>query len=191
MNKVFNNMNDNIFEDIKIQIIEELINNETYIRELAEKMNKPLSSIFQKIRKMEKLNIIKTQIKKNRKYLSVNYDSALTREAIKLIFIQKILNLKSFKSLIKEKGVQKIYLFGSASKGLADSSSDLDIAIIIDNKTDKTKIEKYRRKIETEISKETDLIVITKKEFDSMFDEKRQILINILEGTLIYGNIFK
>jgi predicted nucleotidyltransferase len=191
MNKVFNNMNDNIFEDIKIQIIEELINNETYIRELAEKMNKPLSSIFQKIRKMEKLNIIKTQIKKNRKYLSVNYDSTLTREAIKLIFIQKILNLKSFKSLIKEKGVQKIYLFGSASKGLADSSSDLDIAIIIDNKTDKTKIEKYRRKIETEISKETDLIVITKKEFDSMFDEKRQILINILEGTLIYGNIFK
>jgi predicted nucleotidyltransferase len=184
-------MNDNIFEDIKIQIIEELINNETYIRELAEKMNKPLSSIFQKIRKMEKLNIIKTQIKKNRKYLSVNYDSTLTREAIKLIFIQKILNLKSFKSLIKEKGVQKIYLFGSASKGLADSSSDLDIAIIIDNKTDKTKIEKYRRKIETEISKETDLIVITKKEFDSMFDEKRQILINILEGTLIYGNIFK
>jgi DNA polymerase sigma len=183
-------MNNN-FNQRKLLIISEILNEESYLRELCEKLKLPLTTIHAEITTLQKNNMLLTYFKKNKKFFKINYDSPLTREAIRIIFIEKIFNLKNFKQLIKEKGLLKIYLFGSANTGLFDKHSDIDLAIIVENEIYKNTIEKYRQKIHEEIGFNIDLITLTQDEFISLKDEKRQILINIQQGTLIYGNMFK
>ena len=181
----------NIFNQKKLTIINELLNQENYLREISEKLKLPLTTIHSEITILQKNNILLAYFKKNKKYFKINYNSPLAREAIKLIIMQKLTELKNFQHLTKEKGLVKIYLYGSASNGTLDKNSDIDLGAIIEEEKYKNIIEKYRRPIEKEMGREVDLIVLTKKEFDSLSDEKRQILINIQQGTLLYGNIFE
>jgi len=181
----------NIFNQKKLIIIRELLNGESYLRELCEKLKLPLTTIHAEITPLQKNDMLLTHFKKNKKYFKLNYDSPLTREAVKLTIIQKIIPLKSFQKMTQEKGLIKVYLYGSASNGTFDKNSDIDLAIIVEEEKQKTIIEKYRRQIEKEIGLEMDLVIVTRKEFDSLVDEKRQILINIQQGTLLYGKIFE
>jgi predicted nucleotidyltransferase len=162
-----------------------------YLRELSEKFDIPLATVHKHMTQMEKYKILKSYYTKNKKYFKINYDSVIARELIRAKIIEKILLLKSYKSIIKENGLKKIYLFGSANQGILDKNSDIDLAIIVEKKEHINKIEKYRLKIEEEIKSQIDLTIITEEELSSLKNENRQILINILKGTLIYGNIFE
>jgi predicted nucleotidyltransferase len=177
-------MNNNLFSKRKLNIIEELINNNYYLRELSENMNLPLSTTYKEINELKKYKLITIKKIKNKTHFYLNYNSVLTREAIRIIFISKIVLSKPFREIIKEKETQKIYLFGSANKGTIKQNSDIDIGIILKEKINSSKIAKFRIELSKELNREIQTIEIDKNKLTN--DENNQTLKNIINSTLIY-----
>lgn len=177
-------MNNNIFSKRKLEIIEKLIEKNYYLRELSENIKLPLSTTYKEINELKKYDLIKIKKIKNKTHFNLNYDSILTREAIRLIYIIKISLSKNFKQLTKQKEIKKIYLFGSAQKGTITKNSDVDIGIILKEKINFSKIANFRINLSKELNREIQTIEIDEKKLAN--DENNQTLKNILNSTLIY-----
>ena len=166
------------------RIIELLLEKKQYLRELAERTGLAPSSVHKIISKLVLKKIAFFEKQKNRKVFSLNYDSALTTSAIKILFVNKIISAKAFKKLVALKPIG-IYLFGTAASGKITSNSDIDLAINFSKKPDSLLVSNIKRELSNELRKEIQLIILTKDKIVSMKKENAELLSQIKNKSIV------
>ncbi|MFH1751535.1 MAG: nucleotidyltransferase domain-containing protein [archaeon] len=167
-----------------LQLIESIIERKYYLRELAECQRIAPSSIHKIMTKLASKKMVLVERQKNKKLFNLNYASPLTRNTLKLIFVNKIISSKAFKKLQKLKPLG-IYLFGTAATGRITNNSDLDLAVFFEVKPNDTELNKIKRELENEVKREIQLIVLTKNKVEAMKKQKNQLLEEIKHKSIV------
>jgi predicted nucleotidyltransferase len=156
------------------EIINCLIDEEMYLRKLAEKTKLAPSSVHKITKKLFTNKIILKNKEKNKTLFKLNYSNIETCEIIKLLFIHNIIFSKGFLELKKLNPLQ-IKLFGNISKGKVSKNSDIDLAIIFENKPSPIEISKIKIKLSNELNREVQIISFNKTEFSSKNENSETI----------------
>jgi predicted nucleotidyltransferase len=159
------------------------------IREIAKNINKKSYNwVFKAIGKLKRLEIINSETKGNSNICSINLQNNLTLIYLSFLEQERIgekLPLKNIKILLESIPV-KYYTFiitGSYASGKQTSKSDLDIAVIVENKEDSKKVfAVLKNKGELMIPK-AHIFVFNKEEFLKMLLDKEENY-----GKQIFGN---
>ena len=147
-------------KDYKLEILNELINNENHIRGIAKKLNTNHMTIARKIKELFKENVV--DYKENGK--NKTYFLKKSTEARNYVFstenyklnklLKKYPGLRGIVEKIqKDKRIKLAILFGSYAKWLAKSSSDIDIYIETTNKKIKEEISLIDSKLSIKIGR--------------------------------------
>jgi len=152
----------------KLEIINILLKENSYVREIAKKLNINHMMIVRKIKELSKENVVDfTQEGKNQTYFLKK-----TAESKVYIFITEQYNLlqtiakyPGLRNLIEkiqgDKKIKLAILFGSYAKGLAGKDSDIDVFIETKNKNLKKELALIDSKLSIKIgtyNKENNLI---------------------------------
>lgn len=163
-------------------VIEQLVNGSCYVRELAEKTGLAASTVFRILEKLEKENLLEFKNVKNKKIVSLNLGSFLARRLVSFLYLYKIINSKSFKTL-KNKSVS-IHAYGSVVDGNMDAFSDIDLWVMTEKKIPLLGQGKIRNSFSNELGLEVSIKFYTKQGFDSL-KEQDSIFFNELQ----YGGL--
>lgn len=158
--------------------IEALLERDCYLRELAELLGLPPSSVHNTVKKLLAEKILNEVRQKNKKVFGLNYNSPLTREALAMLFTKKILDSVAFKKLVAHKPIG-VYLFGTAASGMLAADSDIDLAVYFGKKPGGIEISGIKRMLSNELKREVQLMVLTKDRIASMKNERSGLLSQI------------
>ncbi|MDO8648099.1 MAG: nucleotidyltransferase domain-containing protein [Candidatus Diapherotrites archaeon] len=185
-------MNNFIFDEFCFRILEELaLSGNRHLRELAERLGMPASTAFKALQKLEDNRLVNSAMQKNRKVFSINYDSPLANNALRLILTQKIMGCKQFNAL---KGLkpEAIILFGSAASGKISPQSDIDIALFFKGKPDSFKISGIKLAMEKELGKEIQLLSFSAERLESLKKENNELYNQIhYKGIVLSGEMIE
>jgi predicted nucleotidyltransferase len=143
---------------IQLEIINELLNGKSYIRELSKKLKTNPMNILRKLKELSKENVVDyEQNGKNKTYFLKK-----TIEARSMIFMTesyKISNLlnkypelrNTTEKIQKDKKIKLAVLFGSYAKDLVKQDSDIDIYIETNDVKLKKSIEMINSKLSVKI----------------------------------------
>jgi predicted nucleotidyltransferase len=143
---------------IQLEIINELLNGKSHIRELATKLKTSPMNILRKLKELSKENIVDyEQNGKNKTYLLKK-----TIEARSMVFMTENYNLINLlnkhpelrniiEKIQKDKKIKLAVLFGSYAKDLAKQDSDIDIYIETNDVKLKKSIEMINSKLSVKI----------------------------------------
>ncbi|MDD5133580.1 MAG: nucleotidyltransferase domain-containing protein [Candidatus Nanoarchaeia archaeon] len=128
---MFNKMN---LTSSELELLNYLVTNPeaSYCKKISKETKISAGATSQSLRKLNKLNLIKKEIKGREVYYSVNILEPLIKHFkifSNLFLINPLINKLKDKS-------KKIILFGSFSKGEDTTESDIDIFILTDKKTE-------------------------------------------------------
>ena len=166
------------------KIIELLIGTKYYLREIAEKTKYAPSTVFKIVSLLSSKKILFSKKNKNRKFFSLNYNSPLTTNALKIISINKIITTKAFVKLTKLNPIG-IYLFGSSANGKMTENSDIDLAIYFETQPNSILLSTIKRELSNELKKEIQLIILTKNKINSMQKNNVELLNQIKNNSII------
>ncbi len=188
MNKQYFVMNKiDFLNEASLEALKYLINGKSYLREIAEETGLAPSSVHKIMKKFLEKKIVVSEKTKNLKFFALNYDSPLTRSIVKLVFVNKILDSKAFRKLIKIKP-SGVFLFGSAAKGTITADSDIDLAVYFTKKPDSFLVSAIKRELSSELKKEIQLVVLTPAKIDSMKKNKTELPNQIKNNSvLLFG----
>src|SRR4030042_4978268 len=147
-------------KDYKLEIVNELLNNENHIRGIAKKLNTNHMIIVRKIKKLAKENVVdykeegknktyflkKTVEAKNYVFSAENYK--LNKLLKKYPALRRIVE-----KIQKNKKIKLAILFGSYAKGIAKHESDIDIYIDTADKKIKEEISLIYLRLSIKIGK--------------------------------------
>ena len=166
-------------EELKIiECISKDLFNKYAIREIANKMNKASYSwVFNAIKRLSSLGIINIEPRRGSNLCSLNLDNLLLLVYLALIEQKKInknLPLENIKELMDsiELGFFTFIVTGSYSRGDYTKKSDIDIAVIVENKNDVKKTEVILKNKGELMVPKPHIFVFSKDEFLQMLLEK-------------------
>ncbi len=176
-----------------VRVLEALLQNPAYLREIAEKTRLPPSTTFNAVSTLLENDILESRKNKNKKIFSINFASPVACKLVSLLVISKITHAKAFQRLINLKP-KSIALFGSASTGKMAPDSDIDLAIVFERKIDPFKISRLKQELSDELNRKIDLVTLTPEKISEMKKNQIELLnriqygSNLLRGTPIETN---
>lgn len=171
---------------IEFRIIEMLVDNSLYIREIAEKLCIAPSTAFRAVKKLAEQGIVVFTAQKNKKIVSLNRESVLAGQIVAFLFVFKIINSKAFAELKKQ--ALSIGLYGSAAEGNLDKLSDIDLWVLSEKKIGLEKLGGIRALLGKELEREVSIRAFTKesleklKQSDKIFFDEIRYKSKILHG---------
>ena len=145
-------------DNLKLDVINLLLNSERHVRGIAKKLGESHSTILRKLNNLKKDNVIdsKTEGKNKIFFLKNNILSKNYIQKAELHKLTKLLRKYPELSILLEEILNKtsdtlIVLFGSYAKGLARADSDIDIYIKTKNRSTKETVEGIHSKINVKI----------------------------------------
>ncbi len=144
--------------NLELDVIEVLLKNENYIRNIAKILNESHSTILRKLNNLKRDNVVDFKeegrnkvffLKNNLLAQSYIYKTELNK-LIKLLRKHQELGV-IFKDILKKTDARLIVLFGSYAKGLNKKDSDVDIYIETKNRNIKKEVEGIYSKINVKI----------------------------------------
>ena len=179
--------NSGVFSPFSIPVLESLLDGPLHVRELAEKTGFAPSTAHKALSALLVQNILIATRQKNRKIFFINFDSPLAQKMISLIWIEKIIHSKGFNQLRNLKP-KSIVLFGSGHTGKFSKTSDVDLAVFFNQKTDAFKLSEIKKKLSNALNREVDLVWLTREKIDAMRREKVELLNQIqYKSTVLWG----
>lgn len=181
----------------KVKILKLLVNKSDWLfseSEISRELKIPKTTTHRTLKTLREQNILR-EFKKAGKIViyQLNKDNYIIRELIEP-FLKKdseiiIKKSKEFCQKIN-KLIKVAILFGSSSKGEMKPTSDVDIALITEKPQE---LEKIVNKIKTEFLESDSIIfsthIFTKKEFKVRYEKKDPLVIDIVNGYIIFGDI--
>ncbi|MCF7872287.1 nucleotidyltransferase domain-containing protein [Candidatus Woesearchaeota archaeon] len=159
-------------------ILKELLRKEPqHIRELARNTSLHPNTIITTVNTLEKSNIIKTEKEDKKQVFYENNQKAKNRKVFYII--EEIISSGLIKHLEEYYSYPAIILFGSTAKGEFHENSDIDIAIITDDKKSAD-----LRKFEKKLNKEIQTFIFNKAEFKKL---NKELFNNIVNGIVLSG----
>ncbi|MBS3065562.1 nucleotidyltransferase domain-containing protein [Candidatus Pacearchaeota archaeon] len=147
-------------KDYKLEIVIELLKNESHAREIAKKLNINHMNIIRKMRELSKENAVDYNLRgKNKVYFLKKNSEAkalvFMAENYKLIkILEKYAILRNvIESIQKNKEIKMAILFGSYAKRIAKQDSDIDVYIETVSNKIKSEIEKINTKLSIKIGR--------------------------------------
>lgn len=180
--------------ETRIDILRLLINKSNWIfslQEISTELKKPKVTIWRNINSLIENNILR-EFKKGRSTVyQLNQNNYIVKELLWPLFLNEAkLPIELAKRFCKNiQGKIKIAIvFGSASRGEMKPTSDIDLALVTDNRikglVDKSKLaflDKYGIIFSTHI--------LTPKEFEHRYSDKDPFVLEIANGKVIIGNL--
>jgi len=169
-------------EDLKILgIFRKNLSKEYSVKDILNLLKKnSYSWVFNSVKKLEKLNLIKSEEKAGIKMYSINLDNSLVFSYFSIFDYENLSNvpLKNIFNLISDCPVKYFSLIvgGSYAKGKNVKGSDLDVVIIVENKSDVKKVFSILNNDALLMRPKVDLHVFSKKEFLEMLLDKEENL---------------
>ncbi len=150
---------------------------ELYIREIARITNENINSIRRELANLEGVGLLKSKIKGNSKYYTVNKKMPIYNELATIILKTEGVAKELQDSLI-EMGVKIAFIYGPFASGKATIDSDIDIFII--GGLDEDKLIIKIRDAEKKLSREINYVLFTTKEFEKRRKSKDPFVFNVL-----------
>ena len=181
----------------KVKILKLLVNKSDWLfseSEISRELKIPKTTTHRALKTLREQNILREFKKAGRVVIyQLNKDNYLIRELIEP-FLKKdseIIIKKSREFCQKiNKLIKVAILFGSSSRGEMKPISDVDIALV----TEKPKeLQELVNKIKTEFLENDSIIfsthIFTKKEFKQRYKNKDPLVVDIVNGYVIFGDI--
>lgn len=154
-----------------------------YINELAKLLEADPGNLFRKLKELEKEGILKTEMRGNQRYFSLNHKSTILSDYQK-IFEARYGLPEILKNKLKSvEDLEEAYLFGSFVKGDFSEESDIDLLLV--GKQKFTAISKIIADLEKKLGREINVIDFTKQELTSRLKKDDDFLKNIFSGEYI------
>jgi len=148
-----------------------------YINEIAKIINEDPKNVHKKLLELKEQGLLSDEFQGNQRYFFINKKHPLLKEYKNIILketgFEKILKEK----LIKIKGIDSVYVFGSYATNKLSPESDIDLLAIGD--FDTLEFQKQLLKIQRLSGREINSIELTKQEFEKRIKEKDSFLENI------------
>ncbi len=136
---------------------------ELYINEMARRLSVDDGNLTRKLKELEKEGILKSELKGQEKYYSLNRSFPLVQEYKKIIL--KTVGLEQqLKELLKPiKGLKNAYIFGSYATDKMDASSDIDLMVVGNHST--IEVQKKIAEIQKSVNREINVINLSREEY--------------------------
>jgi predicted nucleotidyltransferase len=156
---------------------------EFHIREMAKILNMSPTTISKKISFLTKENLIISKRMSNHLLFKANTENIKFKQLKKEYNFQKLITSGLIEHLENELNhPEAIILFGSFAKGEDIPRSDIDIFIVSPNKKE-INLEKFEKNLRHNIQ----IFTHSKKEIETMKKTNKELLNNIINGTVILG----
>lgn len=155
---------------------------EFHIREIAKIIKKSPTTVSKYAYELKKMGLLRSKNISNHILFKSNNENSQFKA------IKRNYNLKNISSsgltthLEEELNPEAIILFGSFAKGEDIPKSDIDIAIITPSKKE-SNLENFEKKLKHNIQ----LFLYSKKDIEEMKKKNKELLNNLINGTVIYG----
>ncbi len=183
----------------KVKILKLLVNKSDWLfseSEISRELKIPKTTTHRALKTLRDQNILR-EFKKAGKIViyQLNKDNYIIRDLIEP-FLKKdseiiIKKSKEFCQKI-DKLIKVAILFGSSSKGEMKPISDVDMALITEKPRE---LKELTDKIKTEFLENDSIIfsthIFTKKEFKERYEKKDPLVVDIVNGYVVFGDIEK
>lgn len=172
-----------------IQLFLDAPEKEFHIRELARKAGVSAMAARKYLLELKNKKLVTERLTKLRaKNYRANLDNPLMKEEIKHSIIKKLFDCGLIDYLNKEFNLPAIFLFGSAAKGEATSTSDLDIFVYT-----QTRKEPDTERFSKRLGRPLQIFVMNEREFEDLKKKNPHLANAILNGIPLAGflEVFK
>jgi len=166
---------------IQVKVMKILINNpekKFRISELAKKIKSTLPTTKKELNKLQKIRFISTNLKKKKRYYSLNQNFTLYPELKKIFLKIEPPENKQILKQIKKVGNIKLVILGGIFT--QDKKSQTDI-MLVGEKINSRKLKRFLENLEAELGREINYTLMNIQEFFYRQDMYDKFLINFLE----------
>ena len=151
-----------------------------FINEISRKLDLDKRNLVKKLQELEREGILKSRVRGNQKFYSINKDYPLYNEYKKIIF--KTIGIENrLRDILKGvDGIEKVYLYGSYASDKMAAHSDIDLLVIGSHKI--LSLQKQISRLQKEIDREINVVNMDKKEFKKRKKENDPFLKTIFKG---------
>lgn len=198
--KINNKLDEILNQASKVKILRFLFNekDEHTGRAIARAINMSVSTTYTSLQEMKNIGIISIRRKGNAILYSLKENNYFVKKLIAPLFDKEKSAYTDIIALIKrnllkeKKAIISIMIYGSVAKAQETARSDIDLAVIARNTSDKNKINKLAEQLSVAIAKEFNAAlspyILTKTELIKKYSKKELIIESILaDNKLIYG----
>lgn len=198
--KIHNPLDKLLNNEIKVKILRQLCktNEESSGRQIAKEISVSPAACHKALQELHQQKVLNFKNIGKTHIYSLNEKNILITNLIKPIFQQESGLPGAIYEVIKEafisksEGITAAAVFGSVASKNEQSSSDIDLLIVVLNEKDKTRIDEIINELNNNILKTHGNIVspyvLTEKEFRTKYANKLPVILNILNShKLIYG----
>ncbi len=146
-------------------------------RDLAHRLDVDPSNLSKELRDLESEGLFISEISGRQKYFRLNRKYPLFAEVRRIV--EKTIGIAPLltESLKRIDGIQEAYLYGSFARNQQDLTSDIDVLVIGNPKANA--LAKAIRALESQLGREINYTVLTRKEFDTRRARKDAFLEDI------------
>lgn len=151
-----------------------------YVNELCRKLEVDKRNLVKKIKELAQEGILKSQIRGNLKFYSLNRNYPLYEE-YKRIILKTIGFEDSLKSITEGiEGVKEAYIYGSYAKNKMDVYSDIDLLVVGNHSV--IALQRKLNKLQKEIKREINIVNMDENDFKKRIKNKDPFVCEILKG---------
>lgn len=154
-----------------------------YINEMCKKLRSDKRNLVKKIRELEQEGILRSHIRANLKFYSINKEHPLYGE-----YRNIILKTIGFESVLRKivgevEGIKKAYIYGSYAKNTLDAYSDIDLLVV--GRHSIIALQKKINTLQNEINREINVVNMGENDFEKRIKGKDPFVCGILKGKYI------
>lgn len=151
-----------------------------YVNELSRKLEADKRNLVKKMKELEQEGILKSQIRGNLKFYSLNRNYPLYKE-YKRIILKTIGFEDSLKSITEGiAGIKQAYIYGSYAKNKMDVYSDIDLLVVGNHSV--IALQRKLNKLQREIKREINIVSMDVNDFKKRIKNKDPFVCEILKG---------
>jgi predicted nucleotidyltransferase len=154
-----------------------------YLQELAKILSLDPGNLSRKLQELEEEGLFQSESVGNQKYYFLNLKYSFLTEIKKIFKVQYGLNNLISSALKNLKGLDSVYLFGSAARDGLKQGSDIDLLLIGEHNTREAK--KKLLPLQNELRREINVVDLTNKELKKKQREKDELLSEIFHNKYI------
>jgi predicted nucleotidyltransferase len=138
-------------------------NRRHHVRDIAARLGVDASNLSKELGRLEQEGLFRSEVSGRQKYFQLNSDYPLFTELRAIV--AKTIGAPSVlaRALNEIEGIEEAYLYGSFARGQQDAASDIDILVIGEPKGET--LAEAARKLERQLGREVNYIVLPRKEF--------------------------
>ncbi|MFZ0285904.1 MAG: nucleotidyltransferase domain-containing protein [Terriglobales bacterium] len=148
-----------------------------HLRDLAERLSIDPSNLSKELGRLERHGLFQSEVIGRQKYFQLNREYPLFDEVRKIV--AKTIGAAPViaQSLKKIEGIDEAYLYGSFASNQQDAASDIDVLVI--GAPREEILAQVMQRLERQLGRELNYIVLTPKEFASRRARKDAFLENV------------